>query len=195
MRDGAGILPYAAAPSDNGYTVDATTGGIKIKSWIDFVLSSYGVGVKPLFVGDLKTLYSFKLPFGGSNTDANGVAGAPNNECSGNLECFEAARRHTLELLHLRGGACSSTHSKAQSCYPLHGEGDTEGREIGSRADPYSVASISAAPPSAVGEIERIYMEVLRDNPKDIAVSLSIRSFCCIIRCFAMSKVPAIALH
>lgn len=82
MRDGAGILPYAAAPSDNGYTVDATTGGIKIKSWIDFVLSSYGVGVKPLFVGDLKTLYSFKLPFGGSNTDANGVAGAPNNECS-----------------------------------------------------------------------------------------------------------------
>ena len=94
MRDGAGILPYTAAPSDYGYSVDATTGGFKINSWTDFVLSSYGVGVKPLFVGDLKTLYSFKLPVSGSNTDANanangstgantnGVAGAGNNECN-----------------------------------------------------------------------------------------------------------------
>jgi hypothetical protein len=84
--------------------------------------------------------------------------------------CFDDAQKHTLRLLHLRGGV---SHPKSQSCYPLHGEGDTEGREIGSRADPYSVASVSAAPPSAVGEIERVYMEVLRDNPKDIAVRLS----------------------
>ena len=70
MRDGAGILPYATAPSDTGYTVDATSGGFKINSWTDFVLSSYGVGVKPLFVGDLKTLYAFKLPVSGANTDA-----------------------------------------------------------------------------------------------------------------------------
>ncbi len=100
-------------------------------------------------------------------------ASSQNNERSGNLAFFEAARRHTLKLLHLRGGASGSSHSKVQSCYPLHGEGDTEGREIGSRADPYSVASVSAAPPSAIGEIERIYMEVLRENPKDIAVCIS----------------------
>jgi hypothetical protein len=92
----------------------------------------------------------------------------------GNTAFCEAALRHTKGLMSLRGGV---SHSKTQSCYPLHGEGDTEGREIGSRADPYSVASVSAAPPSAVGEIERIYMEVLRDNPNDIAVRISIHCF------------------
>lgn len=75
MRDGAGILPYAAAPSGNGYTVDNTNGAYNIKSWTDFVLASYGVGVKPLFVGDLKTLYPFKLP-ASAPAAATGAAGA-----------------------------------------------------------------------------------------------------------------------
>jgi len=100
LRDGAGILPYAAAPSDNGYTVDATTGGFKINSWTDFVLSSYGVGVKPLFVGDLKTLYSFKLPVSGSNTDANanGSTGTNTNAGAGNNECNASASRNYRAL-------------------------------------------------------------------------------------------------
>mgnify|MGYP000193280790 CR=1 FL=1 len=75
MRDGAGILPYAAAPSGNGYTVDNTNGAYNIKSWTDFVLASYGVGVKPLFVGDLKTLYPFKLPASAPAADTGAAAG------------------------------------------------------------------------------------------------------------------------
>jgi len=38
-------------------------------------LAGYGAGVKPLFIGDLKTLYPFKLP----GQAANAVASAPAN--------------------------------------------------------------------------------------------------------------------
>lgn len=75
----------------------------------------------------------------------------------------------TKNILHLRGGSAASRLME-QSCYPLHGEGDTEGRSIGSPDDPYSVAAISAAPPKAVPEIERMYLEVLRTDPTDIVV-------------------------
>ncbi len=94
----------------------------------------------------------------------------------------EAARRNIIGVLHLRGGA---SHSKLPSCYPLHGEGDTEGRDVGSREDPFSVASVSAAPPSAVGEIERMYMEVLRDNPKEIVVRMPL---CCFVALLTLTS-------
>jgi hypothetical protein len=112
-------------------------------------------------------------------------ASSQSRRCSDYPKLSEA-QRHAIGLLHLRGGV---SHSKSQSCYPLHGEGDTEGREIGSRADPYSVASVSAAPPAAVGEIERIFMEVLRDNPKEISVRMLILYFVAFlleVRCFAI---------
>jgi hypothetical protein len=69
----------------------------------------------------------------------------------------------------IRGGSAAS-RLMAQSSYSLHGEGDTEGREIGSTDDPYSVASISASPPKAAAEIERMYLEVLHVKPDDIVV-------------------------
>jgi hypothetical protein len=101
LRDGAGILPYAAAPSGNGYTVDATNGAYNIKSWTDFVLASYGVGVKPLFVGDLKTLYPFKLPASAPATPAAPAAGA--------------APAATGAVAAIAGGDCAANNLKALS--------------------------------------------------------------------------------
>ena len=77
------------------------------------------------------------------------------------------------QLLRLRGGSTSGSAAarlKEKSCYPLHGEGDTEGREVGSMEDPYSVAAVSAGPAKAVEEIERLYLETLREDPNDIVV-------------------------
>jgi hypothetical protein len=104
--------------------------------------------------------------------------GSQSSGCGGNTAFLKAARKISMRCFHLRGGDAGAYRPKSQSCYPLHGEGDTEGRDIGTRADPYSVASVSAAPPSAIGEIERIYMEVLRDNPKDIVVRSVILLHC-----------------
>lgn len=77
------MLPYAAAApaeSYNSAAVAGENGSFTIKSWSDFVSAGYGAGVKPLFVGDLKTLYSFKLPAAqpAASTDsaANGANGA-----------------------------------------------------------------------------------------------------------------------
>lgn len=90
LRDGAGLLPYAAAaPADsyNNAVVAGDNGAYNIKSWSDFVSSGYGAGVKPLFVGDLKTLYSFKLPAADSAA-ANGN-GNGNGDCAANnLKAF-----------------------------------------------------------------------------------------------------------
>ena len=76
-------MPYAAAApaeSYNSAAVAGENGSFTIKSWSDFVSAGYGAGVKPLFVGDLKTLYSFKLPAaqpaGSTDSAANGANGA-----------------------------------------------------------------------------------------------------------------------
>ena len=62
--------------------------------------NGYGAGVKPLFVGDLKTLYSFKLPQGasgaataasGADSGASGSTGAASaaGDCAtNNLKAF-----------------------------------------------------------------------------------------------------------
>jgi len=36
-------------------------GQYSIKSWDEYVEIAYGRGVKPIFFGDLKSLYSFKI--------------------------------------------------------------------------------------------------------------------------------------
>ena len=60
MREGADILPFAAAPGETGF--EPIGGGeYSIKSWEEYVTIAYGKGVKPIFVGDLKSLYSFKV--------------------------------------------------------------------------------------------------------------------------------------
>ena len=38
-------------------------GEFAIKSWEEYVEVAYGKGIKPLFVGDLKSLYSFDMRF------------------------------------------------------------------------------------------------------------------------------------
>ena len=38
-------------------------GEYAIKSWEEYVETAYGKGVKPLFVGDLKSLYSFDMGY------------------------------------------------------------------------------------------------------------------------------------
>ena len=79
LRDGAGVLPFAAAPSDSGLgdgsaaAAGNTNGAFPINSWSDFVRLAYGGGVKPLFTGDLKSLYSFKLP--GQPASGNAASG------------------------------------------------------------------------------------------------------------------------
>ena len=58
LREGVDILPFAAAPGESGF--ESMGGGeFAIKSWNEYVEIAYGKGVKPLFVGDLKSLYSF----------------------------------------------------------------------------------------------------------------------------------------
>lgn len=60
LREGAEILPFAAAPGESGF--EPIGGGeYSIKSWEEYVEVAYGKGVKPLFIGDLKSLYSFKI--------------------------------------------------------------------------------------------------------------------------------------
>ena len=58
LREGVDILPFAAAPGESGF--ESMGGGqFAIKSWKEYVEVAYGKGVKPLFVGDLQSLYSF----------------------------------------------------------------------------------------------------------------------------------------
>lgn len=82
MRDRVSILPYAAAASEDANAPAAVLrpdGTFSINSWSDFVAAGYGSGVKPLFVGDLKTLYSFRLP----GQSPAGAAGGANPTTAG----------------------------------------------------------------------------------------------------------------
>lgn len=59
LKEGADILPYAAAPSGTGVTEDE--GAYGITGWNSFVAEAFGSAVKPLFTGDLATLYPWKF--------------------------------------------------------------------------------------------------------------------------------------
>lgn len=79
LKDGAAVLPYAAAPADAANlplpNPDAN-GAFPIKNWVDFVGQAFGIGVKPYFVGDLSTLYSTTLPGQPAAPDAAAAPGA-----------------------------------------------------------------------------------------------------------------------
>lgn len=53
------LLPFPAAPENGGY-VTSEAGQYQIESYAEHIRSGYGSSVKPLFIGDLKTLYSFR---------------------------------------------------------------------------------------------------------------------------------------
>lgn len=77
MKDSANILPFAAAPSaPAGTGVSGGAGAFPISSWNDYVRSVYGSAIKPIFVGDLNTLYPLRLP-GQSGAPAAGAGGMP----------------------------------------------------------------------------------------------------------------------
>lgn len=78
---GANILPFAAAPDASTFGNALKDGSYPVQSWPDFVKSVYGTGVKPLFTGDLNSLYSFLLP--GQNKPANGAQGAGDAPAAG----------------------------------------------------------------------------------------------------------------
>ena len=59
LREGVDILPFAAAPGEEGFE-PIGTGEYAIKSWSEFVRIAYG-NVEPLFIGTLDKLYEFKL--------------------------------------------------------------------------------------------------------------------------------------
>ena len=63
LKEGADLIPFAAAPDSTG--VNLVDGIYQIASWQEFINSAFGFTVKPLFTGDLKTLYPWK--FEGSN--------------------------------------------------------------------------------------------------------------------------------
>lgn len=73
-------MPFAAAPSGgNGLNGGNGNGGFTISSWNDYIRSVYGASVKPTFVGDLNTLYSFKLPGQGAGPSGSN----PGNQANG----------------------------------------------------------------------------------------------------------------
>ena len=59
LRQGADILPFPAAPDNSGVT--ESDGSYQITGWGSFVSEAFGVSVKPIFTGDLKTLYSWRF--------------------------------------------------------------------------------------------------------------------------------------
>ena len=61
LKEGADILPYAAAPESTGVEYDEESGSYRIQGWNEFVDDAYGPSIKPLYVGSLSNLYSFKL--------------------------------------------------------------------------------------------------------------------------------------
>lgn len=66
MKEGADILPFAAAPDSNGLA-QGEDGVYQLDSWNSFVSAAFGVNVKPLFTGDLKTLYPWKFTNNGAD--------------------------------------------------------------------------------------------------------------------------------
>ena len=64
------MLPFPAAPENGGY-VSSEAGQYGIESYADHVISGYGASVKPLFVGDLKTLYSFRSGQGADSSECD----------------------------------------------------------------------------------------------------------------------------
>ena len=59
LKQGADILPFAAAPEGNGVT--ESEGKYHITGWGSFVAEAFGQSINPIFVGDLETLYSWKF--------------------------------------------------------------------------------------------------------------------------------------
>lgn len=75
---GANILPFAAAPDASTFGTAIRDGAYSIQSWPEFVKTVYGTGVKPIFTGDLNSLYSFLLPGQGKpNGNTTVASGAP----------------------------------------------------------------------------------------------------------------------
>lgn len=71
----------------------------------------------------------------------------------------------------------------ANSCYPLHGEGDTEGDEVGEQDDPYSVAHVAAKPMGpAADPVEQSFVEMLQEEPDDLETLASYANFLMTIR-------------
>ena len=58
LRQGANILPFAAAPISSAQISE--DGTLAINSWGEYVLTTYGASVRPYFTGDIRTLYSFR---------------------------------------------------------------------------------------------------------------------------------------
>lgn len=68
LQEGVDLLPFAAAPGEKGF--EPIGGGkYSIKSWKEYVEVAYGKGVNPLFIGDLESLYSFKISKAGIRGD------------------------------------------------------------------------------------------------------------------------------
>lgn len=80
--EGADILPFAAAPGESGFEA-LGAGKYAIKSWEEYVEIAFGKGVKPLFIGDLQSLYSFKTKEGEGEADEKECASENQRSISG----------------------------------------------------------------------------------------------------------------
>lgn len=65
-------MPFPAAPDATTFGNPLRDEAYPIGNWPNFVRSVYGAGVKPLFSGDLNSLYSFMLP---GQSNGNGATG------------------------------------------------------------------------------------------------------------------------
>lgn len=72
-------MPFAAAPGETGF--EPIGGGeYAIESWEEYVEIAYGKGVKPIFVGDLKSLYSFTVQEEEEAAEGDETCGAANQK-------------------------------------------------------------------------------------------------------------------
>lgn len=83
LKEGANVLPFNAAPSADDQWSGDSGAPIPIGNWPDFVTATYGGGVKPLFVGDLYTLFGFTV-YDAARGRQNGIGNGAPGSGSGN---------------------------------------------------------------------------------------------------------------